>query len=409
MELSHEGLQGFFEEVGSLLDERQRRLVAGAMARALGRGGPTRVAEASGLSRNTVIAGAKEMAAGAGPSDRVRAPGAGRRFLIDEQPGLLADLDDLVEPDSRGDPMSPLRWTAKSTENLARVLVAKGYRISADTVGRLLKAMDYSLQAPAKQLEGTQHPDRDGQFRYLNRLAGEHLDASQPVISIDCKKKELVGQKANGGKEFQPKATPERVDVHDFPDPEMPKAIPFGVYDVASDEGWVSLGDDHDTAAFAVNAVRRWWQVMGAERYPGARRLMITADAGGSNSYRNRSFKVELARLAAEVGVEVTVCHYPPGTSKWNKIEHRLFSFVTKNWRGRPLTSYRTIVELIGATKTKSGLRVLAEWDQGSYPTGVKITDDELAAIPLRRHDWHGEWNYTITPPSSTDEKLSSN
>ncbi len=409
MELSIEGLRGFFDEVNPLLDERQRRLVAGALARALGRGGPTRVAEASGLSRSTVITGAKEMAAGAGPSDRVRAPGAGRRFLIDEQPGLLQDLDDLVEPESRGDPMSPLRWTAKSTENLARALVAKGYRISADTVGRLLKAMDYSLQAPAKQLEGAQHPDRDGQFRYLNRLAGEHLDASQPVISIDCKKKELVGQKANGGKEYQPKASPQRVDVHDFPDPEMGKAIPFGVYDLASDEAWVSLGDDHDTAAFAVNAVRRWWQVMGSERYPRARRLMITADAGGSNSYRNRSFKVELARLAAELGVEVTVCHYPPGTSKWNKIEHRLFSFVTKNWRGRPLTSYRTIVELIGATKTKSGLRVLAEWDQGSYPTGVKISDDELAAVPLRRHDWHGEWNYTITPPVSPDEESLSN
>ncbi len=399
MELSPDGLRAFFDEVKPLLDERQRRLVAGAMARSLGRGGATRVAEASGLSRSTVITGAKEMAAGAGPSDRVRGPGAGRRFLIDEQPGVLQELDDLVEPESRGDPMSPLRWTAKSTENLARALVAKGYRISADTVGRLLKAMDYSLQAPAKQLEGTQHPDRDGQFRYLNGLAAERLASAEPVVSIDCKKKELVGQKANGGREFQPKASPERVDVHDFPDPEMGKAIPFGVYDLGVDEGWVSLGDDHDTAAFAVNAVRRWWQVMGLERYPTARRLMITADAGGSNSYRNRSFKVELGRLAAETGLEITVCHYPPGTSKWNRIEHRLFSFVTKNWRGRPLTSYRTIVELIGATKTKSGLRILAEWDQGSYPTGVKVTDEQLAAVPLTPHAWHGEWNYTITPP----------
>jgi Rhodopirellula transposase DDE domain len=399
VELSPEGLRGFFEEVNPLLDERQRRLVAGAMARALGRGGPTRVAEASGLSRSTVIAGVKEMTAGAGPSDRVRSLGAGRRFLIDEQPGLLQELDDLVEPEARGDPMSPLRWTAKSTENLAEALRGRGYQISADTVGRLLRAMDYSLQAPAKQLEGAQHPDRNEQFNYINRLAGERLGASEPVISIDCKKKELVGQKANGGKEYQPRSKPERVDVHDFPDKEMPKAIPFGIYDLGGDEGWVSLGDDHDTAAFAVNAVQRWWQVMGVERYPRAQRLMMTADAGGSNSYRNRSFKVELGRLAAETGMEITVCHYPPGTSKWNKIEHRLFSFITKNWRGRPLTSYRTIVELIGATKTKTGLRVLAEWDQGSYPTGIKITDEQLAAVPLQPHSWHGEWNYTVTPP----------
>jgi len=366
------------------------------LAEALGRGGVTRVAEAWGMSRNTVIAGAREMAEGAEPSGRVRAPGAGRRFLVDEQPGLLAELDDLVEPTARGDPMSPLRWTAKSTENLARALVAKGFRVSADTVGRLLKSMDYSLQAPAKQLEGAQHPDRNEQFEYINTLVKQRLGSDSPVVSVDTKKKELVGQRSNGGKEYQPAKTPERVDVHDFPDPEMGKAVPFGVYDVGADEGWMSVGDDHDTATFAVQAIRRWWQVMGAERYPKAKRLMITADAGGSNSYRNRSWKVELARLATETGLEITVCHYPPGTSKWNKIEHRLFSFITKNWRGRPLTSYRTIVELVGATKTKTGLKVLAEWDQGSYPTGVTITDDELAAVPLEPHTWHGEWNYTI-------------
>ena len=292
--------------------------------------------------------------------------------------------------------MSPLRWTAKSTENLARALVAKGFRVSADTVGRLLKAMDYSLQAPAKQLEGTQHPDRNEQFEYINRLSKQRLRSNSPVISVDTKKKELVnGRKANGGKEYQPVNTPERVDVHDFPDPEVPKAVPYGVYDVGADEGWVSVGDDHDTAAFAVNAIRRWWQVMGADRYPTAKRLMITADAGGSNSYRNRAWKIELYRLAVETGLEITVCHYPPGTSKWNKIEHRLFSFVTKNWRGRPLTSYRTIVELIGATKTKTGLS-FAEWDQGSYPTGIKVTDAELAAVPVEPHQWHGEWNYTL-------------
>jgi len=294
--------------------------------------------------------------------------------------------------------MSPLRWTAKSTENLARALVEKGFKISADTVGRLLKSMGYSLQAPSKQLEGAQHPDRNEQFEYINTLTKRALRAGTPVISVDTKKKELVnGRKANGGKEYQPVGEPEEVDVHDFPDKEIPKAVPYGVYDVGVDEGWVSVGDDHDTAAFAVNAIRRWWQVMGSERYPKAKRLMVTADAGGSNSYRNRLWKVELAKLAAETGLDITVCHYPPGTSKWNKIEHRLFSFVTKNWRGRPLTSYRTVVELIGATKTKTGLKVFAEWDQGSYPTGVAITDAELQAVPLTPHKWHGEWNYTIT------------
>jgi hypothetical protein len=407
VELSSEGLHGFFEAVGPLLDERQRRLVAGAMARAFGRGGSTWVTEASGLSRNTVMAGGREIAAGAGPSDRVRAPGAGRRFLIDEQPGLLMELDDLVEPGARGDPMSPLRWTAKSTENLARALVEKGFKISADTVGRLLKSMGYSLQAPSKQLEGAQHPDRNEQFEYINTLTKRALRAGTPVISVDTKKKELVnGRKANGGKEYQPVGAPDEVDVHDFPDEEIPKAVPYGVYDVGADEGWVSVGDDHDTAAFAVNAIRRWWQTMGSDRYPKAKRLMVTADAGGSNSYRNRLWKVELAKLAAETGLDITVCHYPPGTSKWNKIEHRLFSFVTKNWRGRPLTSYRTVVELIGATKTKTGLKVLAEWDQGTYPTGVTITNAELQGVPLTPHEWHGQWNYTITarPPKRSDK-----
>ena len=316
MELSPEDLIRFFESVAPLLDERQRRLVAGAMASALGRGGPTRVTEATGLSRNTVISGVRELEAGAGPSDRIRSPGAGRRMLIDEQPGLLQELDDLVDPESRGDPMSPLRWTAKSTETLARALVAQGFQISPDTVGNLLKDLEFSLQAPAKQLEGAQHPDRDEQFRYINKMAGQRLRAKQPVISVDAKKKELVnGRKANGGKEYQPKGRPERVDVHDFPDPDIPKAVPYGVLDVGADEGWMSVGDDHDTAAFAVNAIRRWWQMLGEERYPNAKRLLVTADAGGSNSYRNRLWKVELHRLAAETGLEITVCHYPPGTS----------------------------------------------------------------------------------------------
>jgi Rhodopirellula transposase DDE domain len=399
VELAAEDLTRFFEWVVPLLDERQRRLVAGAIAVVLGRGGPTRVTEASGLSRNTVISGMRELVAGAGPSERVRAPGAGRRMLIDEQPGLLAGLDSLVDPESRGDPMSPLRWTAKSMESLARGLVAEGFRVSSDTVGNLLRLLEFSLQAPAKELEGSQHPDRDGQFCYINKLAGQRLRAQQPVISCDAKKKELVnGRKANGGKEYQPKGQPERVDVHDFPDEEIPKAVPYGVLDLGANQGWVSVGDDHDTAAFAVNAIRRWWQMLGAERYPNARRLLVTADAGGSNSYRNRLWKVEVGRLATETGLDITVCHYPPGTSKWNKIEHRLFSFITKNWRGRPLTSYRVVVELIAATTTNSGLKIFAEWDQGYYPAGVRVTDAELAAVPIKPHKWHGEWNYTIAP-----------
>lgn len=398
MEVSPEGLERYFEVVLPHLNERQRRVVAGAMARMLGRGGVVRVAEASGMSRSTVSKAVGEVDAGIEPSEDVRAAGAGRKALIDTQPGLLSELDDLVEPETRGDPMSPLRWTSKSTAKLAAALVERGYRISADTVGRLLVAMGYGLQAPAKTLEGTQHPDRDGQFRHLNEQAKEHMAAGQPVVSVDTKKKELVGRKANGGREWQPSRRPEKVDVHDFPDPEMGKAIPYGVYDVAADEGWVSVGDDHDTPAFAVAAIRRWWQVLGRQRYPQATRLMVTADAGGSNGYRSRAWKAELGRLAAETGLEITVCHYPPGTSKWNRIEHRMFSFITKNWRGRPLVSYRTIVELIAATTTDSGLRILAEFDEGYYPVGVKVTDEELAALPLTGHEWHPEWNYVVHP-----------
>lgn len=397
MELTAEELEQFFGIVMPFLDERQRRLSAGAMAMSLGRGGATWVAEATGMSRNTVITGMREIEGGVEPSDRVRAPGGGRRALTEEQPELLDALWSLVDPESRGDPMSPLLWTAKSTETLAGALCDMGFEISPDTVGALLKGLGFSLQATSKQLEGTQHPDRDAQFRYINDLVGKRLRAGQPVISIDTKKKELVnGKKANRGREYQPKGQPERVDVHDFPDKKTPKAIPYGVLDVGADEGWVSVGNDHDTAAFAVNAVRRWWQVLGEERYPKATRLLVTADAGGSNSYRNRLFKVELGRLAEETGLEITLCHYPPGTSKWNKIEHRLFSFITKNWRGRPLTSYRVIVELIAATTTKSGLKVVAEWDQGSYPAKIKVSDAELAAVPIKPHKFHGEWNYTI-------------
>jgi len=401
VDLSEEGLEGFFAFMRAHLDERQRRLMAGAMARALGRGGQAAVVRASKMSSRTVYDGTREVDAGAEPTDRVRREGGGRPRLIDVDPDVLINLDDLVEPDARGDPMSALRWTLKSTRQLAGALGEMGHQISSWTVGQLLHQMGYSLQATAKTVEGAQHPDRDAQFRLINDLATARLTEGEPVISVDTKNKELVvGTKANAGREWRPSGSPERVDVHDFPDPDVPKAVPYGVYDLGADEGWVEVGSDHDTAAFAVNAIRRWWQTMGAERYPGATRLMITADAGGSNGYRNKLWKVELAKLAAETGLEITVAHYPPGTSKWNKVEHRLFSFVTINWRGRPLTSYRTIVELAAATTTRTGLKVQAEWDDAVYQTGTKITDKQLAALPITHGDWHGEWNYTLRPTS---------
>jgi hypothetical protein len=339
--------------------------------------------------------------AGMEPSDRLRPVGGGDRPLIDKQPGLLEALDELINPETRGNPMSLLRWTSKSSTKLADDLVRQGFDISARSVLRLLHRLGYSLQANAKVTEGTQHPDRDTQFRYLNDLATGFIDDDQPVISVDTKKKELVGDYANGGEEWQPEGEPERVQVHDFANRKLgvrAKAIPYGIYDLANDEGWVSVGDTADTATFAVEAIRRWWHQMGRARFPDADRLLITADAGGSNGYRVRAWKVELARLAAETGLRITVCHYPPGTSKWNRIEHRMFSFITMNWRGRPLVSYRTIIELISATTTEAGLSIRAERDTEWYPTGVKITDAELNALPLTRHDWHGDWNYTLVP-----------
>ncbi|MHB1599043.1 MAG: ISAzo13 family transposase [Acidimicrobiales bacterium] len=385
-----------FATVLPMLDERQRRVLAGAQARALGRGGITMVAEAAGMARSTVQKAVSEVDAGVDLTAPVRRRGAGRKRLIDKDPDLLLNLDDLVEPDARGDPMCPLRWTSKSTGHIADALVGMGHQVSPDTVGRLLTEMEFSLQANAKQLEGSQHPDRDAQFVYLSHRVGDHLRAGQPVISIDTKKKEVVGQRSNGGKEYQPKGRPERVDVHDFPDPEVPKAIPFGVYDIGANEGFVVVGDDHDTAAFAVATIGRWWDMVGRVAYPNARRLLITADAGGSNGYRVRLWKVELGRLAARAGIDITVCHFPPGTSKWNKIEHRLWSAVTSNWRGRPLTSHEVVVNLIGATTNKKGLKVRSQLDTGYYPIGVKVTKAELAAVPLTRHDFHGDWNYTV-------------
>ena len=401
MELSPEGLAGFFDTVLAHLNELQTRVVAGAMAEALGRGGQARVVEASGMSSSTVYKSVAEVRAGVEPSDRQRAVGGGEKPAIDKQPGLLEALDELVHPSTRGTPMSALRWTLKSTYELATDLQSQGYRASAELVRRLLHQMGYSLQAPAKQNEGTSHPDRDGQFRYINDMVGRRLKLGEPVISVDTKKKELLGDYANGGSEWQPAGEPTRVNVHDFADRtlgEFAKAIPYGVYDLGNDEGWVSVGDTADTAEFAVESIRRWWNQMGRARFPEASTLLITADAGGSNGPRVRAFKFHLAKLAAETGLSITVCHYPPGTSKWNRIEHRLFSFISLNWRGRSLTDIRTIVELISATKTKTGLTVQCAYDINWYPTGVKISDRAYAAIPLRPHDWHGEWNYSIAP-----------
>ena len=404
MEVSDEGLARFFDLVLPHMDEVQRRVVAGAMADMLGRGGKTAVAEASGMSRNTVIKAERELNEGLEPSPRLRAPGGGDRPLTDKQPGLLEALDALVHPETRGDPMSLLRWTSKSSVKLADELARQGFAVSSRTVLRLLHRLGYSLQANAKVTEGTQHPDRDDQFAYLNDLASSFIDDGQPVISVDTKKKELIGNFKNGGQEWSPGGEPDRVNVHDFADRalgERAKAIPYGIYDLVNDEGWVSVGDVADTAEFAVQAIRRWWEQMGRARFPHAGRLLITADAGGSNGYRLRAWKLHIARLAAETGLGITCCHYPPGTSKWNRIEHRMFSFITMNWRGRPLTSLRTIIELISATATSTGLTIQAAYDPTVYPTGVQVTDRQLASVPLHPHDWHGEWNYTITAQSN--------
>jgi hypothetical protein len=334
----------------------------------------------------------------------LRAPGGGDKSLLDAQPGLLEALDELVYPQTRGNPMSRLRWTSKSSTKLADELVRQGFEVSSRSVLRLLHKLGYSLQANAKVSEGRQHPDRDAQFNYLNDTASAFIDDDQPVISVDSKKKELIGNYANRGAEWAPSGEPERTNVHDFADPELgeyAKAIPYGVYDVFNNEGWVNVGDTADTAAFAVESIRRWWHQIGQARFPDADRLLITADAGGSNGYRVRAWKVELARLAQETGLAITVCHYPPGTSKWNKIEHRMFSFITINWRGRPLTTMRTIIELISATSTSTGLSVQADYDPGWYPKGVKITDKQLAALPLEPHEFHGEWNYTLNAQSN--------
>ncbi len=377
------------------LNERQWRLLLGAEAEAIGRGGIALVARASGASRTTVQAGVNEVRAGAVTDGRVRAAGAGRPAVEGAQPGVVEALEALVAPETRGDPCSPLRWTTKSLGNLVKGLYAAGFVVGKTTVARMLRQAGYRLQATFKTKEGAQHPDRDDQFGHINTMAAMFLAAGDPVISVDTKKKELVGEFANAGREWQPTGQPVPVNGHDFPTG-VPKAIPYGVYDVGADDGFVAVGVDHDTAAFAVNAIRAWWYNIGRGRYPGSRRLLVTADCGGSNGNRPWAWKARLAELAAEIGLQVTVCHFPPGTSKWNKVEHRLFSFISINWRGRPLTDYQVVVETIAATTTRSGLTVEAVLDTNTYPTGVRIPPAQQKAIPLQRYAFHGEWNYTI-------------
>jgi hypothetical protein len=380
------------------LDERQRRLLMGAEARALGHGGIRAVAQAAGVREATVSLGADELDSGAEPLGRARRAGGGRKRAAELDPGLRPALLALVEPQERGDPMSPLRWTVKSTRNLAGELTRQGHRAGADTVGDLLRAEGFSLQGNAKTIEGRRHPDRDAQFRYINEQVKAYQGTADPVISVDTKKKELAGEFKNAGRQWRPEGEPAPTRTHDFPGDSAGKAVPYGVYDLTANAGWVSVGTDHDTAAFAVESIRRWWNAAGSSDYPLARRLLITADAGGSNGYRTRAWKAELAKLAAQTGLEITCCHFPPGTSKWNKVEHRLFSHITMNWRGRPLTSHEVIVQTIAATTTRTGLRVRAELDTSAYDTGIKVSDRQMDALPLTRHDWHGDWNCTLRP-----------
>ena len=391
--------------IRDFLDERQRRALAAAEARVIGRGGVSQVAAATGLARGTITAGMQELDGTSNsflPGPQVaqpaatRRPGGGRKPLTQTDSTLLADLLALVEPTTRGDPESPLRWSCKSLRRLAEELQEQGHCVSHVVVGQLLKTEGFSLQGNAKVIEGNQSPDRDAQFEHTSATVSAALALGKPVISVDTKKKELVGQFKNGGKEWHPKGDPTHVKVHDFVDPDLGRASPYGVYDVGADQGWVSVGTDHDTAAFAVQTIRRWWYAMGKPRYPKARELTITADGGGSNGHRVRLWKLELSRFAREAGLNIRVCHFPPGTSKWNKIEHRMFSYITMNWRAQPLISHQVIVNLIASTKTKSGLTVRAELDTSSYPKGIVVTDVEMAEVKLEPNKFHGDWNYRI-------------
>jgi hypothetical protein len=387
-----------FSAVVDALDERGRRLWAAAESDAIGYGGDALVSDATGLSRDTIRAGRRQIHSGNAVGDRLRAEGAGRPRIEQSQPGVMAALEKLVDPLTRGDPTSPLRWTCKSRAKLAAALNKDRWQVSSITVGRLLTELGYRMQSVRKTREGMTHPDRNAQFEHINATADDYLQRAQPVISVDTKKKELIGDFKNNGREWQPQNTPEKALVHDFPQDAMGKAIPYGVYDMALNEAWVNVGRDHDTPGFAVASIRRWWSAMGKSRYPDAQALYITADAGGSNGYRARAWKHELQKFADDTNLQIRVSHFPPGTSKWNKIEHRLFCHITGNWRGKPLRTFETIVDLIGNTRTAAGLRVKAKLDKRKYPLGVVTTNAEMDALSLHLDDFHGEWNYEIRP-----------
>ena len=381
------------------LTERTLRLFAAAEAKVWGRGGISGVSRALELSRARIYRGLQDLEEEEKlEPERIRRKGGGRKSRVDEDPTLKRDLERLVSPYTRGDPESPLRWTCKSIRQLAKELTRKGHQTSHRMVAALLREMGYRLQANRKTIEGKQHPDRDAQFKYINQKTQKQQRAGQPVISVDTKKKEKVGDFKNAGREWHPQGHPEKVRVHDFIDKELGKVAPYGVYDLTKNNGWVSVGIDHDTAAFAVASIRKWWRKMGRPAYSKASHLLITADSGGSNSARSRLWKVELQKMANQTGLTITVCHFPPGTSKWNKIEHRMFSFITKNWRGKPLVDRATIVNLIGSTKTEGGLKIRCELDTHNYPKGIKVPDDQLEKVKLKKHKFHGDWNYTIYP-----------
>ena len=408
MLVSDRDIQHRFRSLSPFLDERMRRLVAASESEAIGYGGVSAVARATGISRRAITEGIKELREtkktkrGASALLRIRREGAGRKRSIEKDPTLLEDLDQLVDPVTRGDPESPLRWTCKSVRNLAEELQREGHAVSYQTVGELLHDLNYSLQANQKTLEGSQHAGRNEQFEFINRKAQRYLKQGEPVISVDTKKKELVGDFKNAGREWQVKGEPEPVRIHDFEirQPDKGKVAPYGVYDLGRNEGWVNVGVDHDTAAFAVESIRRWWHFMGEPSYPKAKRLLITADAGGSNGSRVRLWKWELQKLADETGLEISVCHFPPGTSKWNKIEHRLFSFISQNWRGKPLVSHEVIINLIAATTSKTGLGVKSALDTNAYPDKIRISDQQMAELRLKRDSFHGDWNYRLLPRS---------
>ena len=393
------GIQQRYEGLSPVLNERGLRRFAATEAQAYGRGGVSLVSRITGIARSTICRGIREIAEKRQlDAGRIRKPGGGRKAKLVKDPTLLTDLERLVEPATRGDPMRLLLWTSKSLRHLEEALQALGHVACPHVIADCLRELGYSLQANRKTREGGGHMDRDAQFQYIADQAKAFLTANEPVISVDTKKKELVGDFKNNGREWRPQGSPEKVNVHDFIDPKLGRAIPYGIYDIGDNKGWVSVGTDHDTASFAVHAIGRWWVTMGQMRYPNATRLLVTADGGGSNGHRVRLWKVELQALANTLGFPITVCHLPPGTSKWNKIEHRLFSFITINWRGKPLRSFKTIIQLIAATTTTTGLTVRAELDESKYPKGVKIPDAELNAVKLTRHIFHGDWNYTISP-----------